>query len=397
MPKPTTRAELYSEGFPENIESFSRLTDPRTGKNKRHYFGEIIFIALAAIICQCEGFDDMARFAKLKESWLRKWLKLPNGTPSNDTFRRVFTAIDPKAFNQCFMSFIRHRHGDLASQLIAIDGKALRHSFDTSTESKHLHLLSAWACEQGISLGQLAVDKKSNEITALPELLDCLDLESHTVSLDAMGAQKTIAQKIYLAQADYLLALKGNHGNLHKRIETFFSTPSSIKQAQERGHIISTADVVNKGHGRIERRVVMATDAIDWVDKHERESWLGLKSIVCVEAHRTELSTSKQSIQKRYYLTTHQPDATKLERLIRQHWSIENQCHWVLDVTWNEDASRIRKGNAAENVALLRKLALNLLKSDTTVKDTVRGKRLRATFDENILSRFLLLNDPKVS
>lgn len=386
-----TRSEQYSGGFPESIEAFRDMSDPRTGRNKRHYFGEIIFMALAAIICQCEGFGDMERFAKLKERWFRKFLKLPNGTPSNDTFRRVFSAIDPEQFNACFMVFVQATHGDLGEQLIAIDGKALRHSFDTGTELKHLHMLSAWACEEGISLGQLAVDSKSNEIKAIPKLIDLLDLEGHTVSLDAMGCQKSIAKKIYLAHANYLLALKGNQGTLHKRVEAFFASPNHIKEARKRGNTITVSDVENKAHGRIERRIVMATDALDSVDKREIDSWLGLRSIVCVEAHREERSTGKRSVEKRYYITTHAPDAAKLQQFIRQHWSIENQCHWILDMTWKEDASRIRKANAAENVALLRKLALNLLKADTSIKDTVRGKRLQATFDENILSTFLQL------
>ena len=384
-----TRSEQFSGGFPKSIEAFAELTDPRGGRHKRHYFGEIVFMALAAIICQCEGFDDMERFARLKESWFRKFLRLPNGTPSNDTFRRVFSAIDPKQFNRCFMTFIRGRHGDLAAQLIAIDGKALRHSFDTATESRHMHLLSAWACEEGISLGQLEVDGKGNEITALPVLLDSLDLEGHTVSLDAMGCQKAVARKIHLANAHYLLALKGNQGTLHKRVEEFFGSPGQVMEARRSGKTITTCDSRNRGHGREERRVVMATDALGGIDKLERGNWWGLRSIVCVEAHRREGGTGKRSIEKRHYITSHPPDADLLQKFVRQHWCIENQCHWILDVTWKEDASRIRKGHAAKNVALLRKLALNLLKADTTVKDTVRGKRLQATFSEEILSRFL--------
>lgn len=352
-------------------------------------------MALAAIICQCEGFDDMERFAKLKESWFRKFLKLPNGTPSNDTFRRVFSTINPKHFNRCFMAFIRAKHGDLARQLIAIDGKAVRHSLDTGTDAGHIHLLSAWACEKGISLGQLKVDRKTNEIKAVPELLDLLDLEGHTVSLDAMGCQKAIAQKIHLANANYLLALKGNQGMLHKRVEEFFGSPGQVKAARQRGKTITVSDCKTQGHGRHERRIVMATDALEGIDKLERENWLGLESIVCVEAHREERSTGKSSVEKRYYITSHKPDAELLQKLIRQHWGIENQCHWILDVTWKEDASRIRKKHAAENVALLRKLALNLLKADTSVKDTVRGKRLQATFCETILSQFLRIDISK--
>jgi predicted transposase YbfD/YdcC len=389
------RSVEYSGGFHPSIQAFETLDDPRTGRNKRHYFGEILFIALAAVICQCEGFDDMERFGKLKESWLRKFLKLPHGTPSNDTFRRVFSVIDPKKFNACFIKFTQEINSELGSQLIAIDGKAVRHSFDRATEASHLHLLSAYACQSGLSLAQLAVDTKSNEITAIPKLLDMLDLEGHTVSMDAMGCQKAIAQKLYLAKADYLLALKGNHGILHKRVEETFSSSGHIKYLQNQERELSYTDVSNQGHGRKERRIVMATDGLDFIDKKERESWLGLRSIVCVEAHREEIQTGKKSVEKRYYLTTHQPDAEVLQKLIRGHWGIENGCHWILDMTWNEDHSRIRKGNAAQNVALLRKLALNLLKADKSVKDTIRGKRLQATFSEKILENFLKLGSSK--
>lgn len=386
-----TRAERFAGGFPDSISAFDSLTDPRTGRHKQHYFGEIIFIALAAIICQCEGFDDMERFAKSKQSWLKKFLKLPNGVPSNDTFRRIFSTIKPEAFHTCFIAFVEGLSGELSSQLIAIDGKAIRHSFDRASEQKHLHLLSAFACEQGLSLAQLKVDTKSNEITAVPELLDFLPMDGNTFSLDAMGCQKKIAHKIHLNGGNYLMAVKGNHPHLHTRLEQLFNNGEVLQYAKEQGATFSSAISENKGHGREEKRVVLATDALGWVDKIECESWLGLKSFICVESQRIELSTGQSSMEKRYYLSSHEPDAMKLQKMIRQHWAIENSCHWVLDVVWDEDGSRIRQAKAAENVALLRKLALNLLKTDDTVKDTIRGKRLRAAFDEKVLEQFLRL------
>ena len=386
-----TSSEHFAGGFPQSIAAFETLEDPRDGRNKQHYFGEIIFIALAAMICQCEGFDDMERFAKEKESWLRKYLKLPSGIPSDDTFRRVFSAIDPKAFNACFIHFIQSISQEFDSELIAIDGKALRHSFDTAADCKHRHLISAYACQQGLSLAQLAVDDKTNEINAVPELLDMIDIEGYTVSLDAMGCQKKIARQINFAGGDYILMLKGNHPNLHNRIAQFFSSAGALRSAQKSGKTLSTTVVETQGHGRLEKRVVLATDGIEWIDKNEREAWFGLRSMVCVESHRTEKTGGKTSIEKRYYLSSHEPDAEKLQKLIRQHWAIENSCHWVLDVVWDEDGSRIRKDHAPENVALLRKLALNLLKADQTVKDTIRGKRLRAAFNDQVLAEFLRL------
>lgn len=390
-----TRSKEYSGNFPSSISAFEPLEDPRKGKHKRHYFGEVIFMALAAIICQCEGFEDMERFATAKQDWLKKFLKLPHGIPSDDTFRRIFTAINPKAFNQCFISFVKEHHPDLGSQLIAIDGKAVRHSFDTSTGQKHLHLISAWACESGVSLAQLAVDSKSNEVTAIPKLLQSLDIEGHTISLDAMGCQKTVAQEAYFAKADYILALKGNHGQLHQNVEAFFKDMEFVKQQQDEGKLFCANESTQRGHGREETRKLYVSNAVDWIEEKERKHWLGLKSIVCVEAHRKDLSKGQTSVQRRYYLTSHAPNAKVLQKLIQQHWSIENQCHWVLDVVWNEDQSRIRKGNAAENVALLRKMALNLLKQDTSIKDSIRGKRLRATFDDKILASLLNINIPK--
>lgn len=383
------RRDVYAGGFPDGFEDFESLQDPRTGNNKRHYFGEIIFIALAAMIANSEGFDDFERFAQRRETWLCKHLKLPNGLPSDDTFRRVFTRLDPDAFCSCFSDYVLSISGTLKQQLIAIDGKTLRHSFENSDPTTSFHLISAWACENQLTLGQMLVDGKSNEITAVPELLRQLDLEGHTVSMDAMGCQKAIARNIYLEQADYLLALKANHPNFYQRLENFFNSPTHIKQARELGKTLSISDTRNEAHGRKERRVVLATDYLEWIDKNERESWLGMTSIVCVEAHREEIGKANKSVQKRYYLTSRQPDATKLAQLIRQHWSIENQCHWILDVTFDEDQCRVRKGHAAINLALLRKIALSLLKHNTTIKDTIRGKRYQASLDENILHNIL--------
>ena len=394
MPNKTRRDE-YSGGFPDGFEPFGELEDPRSGRHPRHYFGEIIFIALAAMICGSEGFDDFERFAKAREPWLRKRLKLPGGLPSNDTFRRVFTAIEPDKFCECFASFVLAISGKLRRQLIAIDGKTLRHSFENADPGTSLHLISAWASDNQLTLGQLAVDGKSNEITAVPELIDRLDLEGQTVSLDAMGCQKAIARKLSLAHADYLLALKANHGALHQRAEEFFSSPGHLRHTRQQGGTISTDDQSNQAHGRIERRVVLATDSLWWIDKLEREAWSGLRSVVCVESHREQLGSGGKSVQKRYYLTTDEPDAPRLAQLVRQHWSIENQCHWVLDVTFDEDQCRARKGHAAQNLAMLRKVCLSLLKQDTSINDSLRGKRYRAALDETVLESILFPESSK--
>lgn len=376
------------------MEAFHPLVDPRRGGVKRHYFGEVLFIALAAMTCGMEGFEDFERFAKLREQWLRRHLKLPHGPPSDDTFRRIFTALEPKRFAECFIAHIAGLRPDLAGELVAIDGKTLRHSFDTSGPESSLHLVSAWADGCGLTLGQLLVDGKSNEITAVPTLLRQLDIKGATVSLDAMGCQKKIAQEIHFGGGDYLLALKANHGTLHGEVVSLFADSEALEHGRSKGRKVADHDSGwEKGHGRMEHRAVKVTDYLDWLDPEERKHWLGLRSLV--EITSTREIKGKRSIEKRYYLSSHAPDAEKLGDLVRRHWSIENRCHWVLDMTFDEDACRVRKGHAAENLALLRKLTLNLLRNDKTIKDSMRGKRVRAVLCEKTLETLLKLNVPE--
>ena len=389
-----TRNEEYAGGFPPGMEAFENLPDPRSGKAKRHYFGEVLFIALAAMVCGMEGFDDFERFGKLKETWLRGFLRLPHGPPSDDTFRRIFTALDSKAFVECFTAHVRSIRPDLADELIAIDGKTLRHSFDHGDPESSLHLISAWADGSGLTLGQLLVDGKTNEITAVPKLLRQIDVKGATVSLDAMGCQKKIAQEIHFAGAHYLLSLKANHGTLHAEVIALFADPEALEYGKTKGSQVRHHDPgPEKSHGRIEHRVVKVTDYLDWFESDERKHWLGLRSLVEITSTR-ELK-GRTSTEKRYYLTSHAPEAERLGRLVRRHWGIENRSHWVLDVTFDEDQCRVRKGHAAENLALLRKLTLNLLRHDQTIKDTMRGKRIRAALCEKTLETLLKLNFPK--
>ncbi len=354
----------------------------------------MLFIALAAMVCGLEGFDDFARFGKLRRAWLKKHLRLPNGTPSPDTFRRVFTALDPKAFVDCFAAHVAALHPGLSGELIAIDGKTLRHSFTDGDPDNSIHLISAWASGSGLSLAQLLVDGKSNEITAIPKLLRQIDVKGATVSVDAMGCQKKIAQEIHFAGGDYLLALKGNHGTLHGEVVSLFEDPAALAYGREKGsQVAQYQGGTEKGHDRIEQRSIRVTDYLGWFEPSERKHWLGLRSIVEVTATR-EVGGSK-STERRYYLTSHAPDAEKLLGLVRGHWGIENRCHWVLDVTFNEDQCRARIGHAAQNLALLRKLTLNLLRSDQTIKDTIRGKRIQAMLCEDILETLMKIKVPK--
>lgn len=394
MARKKTRNEEYAGGFPPGMEAFESLSDPRDGRAKRHYFGEVIFIALAAMISGMDDFEDFERFAEEREGWLSKWLKLPNGTPSDDTFRRIFTALAPEAFCDCFIRFTASLSKRLGMELVAIDGKTLRGSFTAGDKSAALHLISAWATGSGLTLGQLLVDSKTNEITAVPKLLRQIDVKGCVVSLDAMGCQKKIAIAIRHAEADYLLALKGNHGTLHGEVRDLFADAAMQESAQTAGCVVARTSSYDKGHGRIEERHLTVTDYLGWMDGRERRSWLALRSLVHLRSVRV-MANGSRSEQDRYWLSSLEPDAQKLMELSRGHWGIENQCHWVMDVTYGEDSSRIRSGHAARNVSLLRRLAHNLLKHDQTVKDSIAGKRKRACLSTATLERFLKLADSK--
>jgi predicted transposase YbfD/YdcC len=394
MTRKKTRSEEYAGGFPPGMEAFESLTDPRGGRAKRHYFGEVLFIALAAMVSGMDDFEDFERFAQEREEWLRQWLKLPNGTPSDDTFRRIFTALDPKAFGDCFIDYTALLSRRLGLELVAIDGKTLRGSFQAPDKSDALHLISAWATASGLTLGQLLVDSKTNEITAVPKLLRQLDVAGCVVSLDAMGCQKKIAIAIRHAEADYLLALKGNHGTLHGEVRDLFGDAAALAAASAGGSVVAQASTHDKGHGRIEERHLTVTDHLGWMDKKERTSWLDLRSLVHLRSVR-HLPDGSRSEEDRYWLTSLAPDAKHLLELARGHWGIENQCHWVLDVVYGEDASRARSGHAAQNLALLRRLGHNLLRHDTTVKDSISGKRKRACLSTATLETFMKLRDSK--
>lgn len=389
-----TRSEEYAGGFPPGMEAFETLADPRDGRAKRHYFGEVLFISLAAMVSGMDDFEDFERFAQERGEWLRGWLKLPNGVPSDDTFRRIFTALDAEAFGDCFIGYTAALSRRLGQELVAIDGKTLRGSFQNPDKSDALHLISAWATASGLTLGQLLVDSKTNEITAVPKLLRQLDVAGCVVSLDAMGCQKKIAIAIRHAEADYLLALKGNHGTLHGEVRDLFADAAALEAAATGGKAVARASSHDKGHGRIEERHLTVTGHLDWLDGKERRSWLDLRSLVHLRSVR-HLADGSRSEEDRYWLSSLAPDAEHLLKLVRGHWGIENQCHWVMDVVYGEDASRIRSGEAARNLSLLRRLGHNLLRHDTTVKDSISGKRKRACLSTTTLEVFLKLRDPK--
>jgi predicted transposase YbfD/YdcC len=362
------------------IEHFGDLEDPRRD-NRWHLLIDIVFITICAVICSAESWEDIEQFGQAKEGWLRKYLRLPHGIPSEDTFARVFAVLEPKEFNRCFLSWVKAVHNG-AAQTINIDGKCLRGSRDVPNGKSAIHMVSAWAREAGLSLGQVKVDEKSNEITAIPELLDLLDLDGSLVTIDAMGTQTKIARKIIDKGGEYLLALKGNQGTLRDDVQLVFGEA----QANEFAGLKTTYDKsVEKDHGRIEVRQCWATEELGWLSSGKE--WKGLRSICMLRAQRT--IGGETTTEDRLYISSLPADAARLAQAIRSHWGIENSLHWVLDVAFREDESRKRKGNAPENLAVVRHIALNLLKAEKSLKRSIAGKRLAAGWDNGYLETVL--------
>lgn len=360
-------------GRPAICKHFDDLPDPRVRGRCDHDLVDIIVISVLAVICGADGWQDIHEFASVRETWLRGFLTLSNGIPGVDN-RRVFAALEPEAFHRCFLSWVQEAMQGSGSKLVAIDGKTARGSFAKEDDKKALHLVSAWCAVNNLVLGQIATRAKSNEITAIPELLELLDLRGATVTIDAMGCQTAIAEKIVDAGADYVLGLKGNHPTLSKEVRDFFALDQH-NGCSETLH--DTNETVDAGHGRIEVRRVTASDDIGWLEGSA--NWKGLKCIVMVESERT--ANEQTSMERRFYLSSLPADAALLGDRIRGHWGIENSLHWVLDMAFDEDRCRIRRRNAPDNFALLRKIAVNLLKREKTSKRGIEGKRKRAGWD----------------
>lgn len=364
------------------VEHFARLPDPRVDRTKRHLLLDIVVIAVCAVICGADTWVDIEEYGRAKCEWLKRFLPLPNGIPSHDTFARVFARLEPEAFRTCFLAWLTEVQeqigGPLASQLVAIDGKAARHSFDRAIDRGPLQMVSAWATAAHLVLGQVAVDQKSNEITAIPTLLQLLELSGCVVTIDAMGTQKEIAKTIREQEADYVLALKGNQGTLHEDVALLFEWADA---QQYRDVVHMTYETHNTGHGREERRRTTVTNDITGLRGYE--DWVGLQTVAMVEAWRTQ--GGAVSYERRYYISSLGLDAKRMAESVRGHWAIENALHWVLDIAFREDDSRIRKGHAPENFAMLRHRALNLLKQEKTHRHGVKVKRNRAGWDNDYL------------
>ena len=364
---------------------FAELTDPRIDRSRLHELFDIIAIAISAVVAGADTWDDIEDFGKVKYDWLKTFLDLPNGIPCHDTFRRLFERLDPAEFQRGFLGWIEALHEATERQVIAIDGKTLRRSFDRAKGKSALHMVHAWATANHLLLGQVAVDEKSNEITAIPKLLKMLEISGAIVTIDAMGCQKEIARTIRGRKADYVLALKANHEKLFEQVVAFWDGACGRGM---KGPDIDYHREWSEGHGRTEARRCWATSDLDWLVG--REEWEGLQSVVFVESER--FIGDSLSVETRYYLSSLPADAKLLNRTARSHWGVENSLHWVLDVTFDEDRSRIKKENAPENFGLLRRLALCLLKKESTSKRSIKGKRLRASWDEGYLQRVLCGN-----
>ncbi len=364
---------------------FSNLKDPRVERTKLHKLMDILVIAICAVICGADGWEEVELFGQCKQVWFKTFLELTNGIPSHDTFWRVFGRLDAEQFQASFVEWIAAVSEVTQGQVIAIDGKALRRSHDKALGRGAIEMVSAWASANRLVLGQVKVDDKSNEITAIPELLRVLEVSGCIVTIDALGCQKDIAAAIVDKEADYILALKENQGHLYEDVVKLFD---DLAESRFKAYVYSHDRKVNKNHGRLEiRECWVITDPKVLIHLRDVGEWKSLRSVVKVQAERR--IGEEITVKDRYFISSLESDAQRLLEAVRTHWSIENELHWVLDIAFREDESRIRKDYGPENFAVLRHIALNLVKQEKTLKASIKGKRLKAGWDEDYLLKVL--------
>ena len=380
-----TRRIIMEKAFASIQKNFASLEDPRILLKTAHKLIDIIIIAICAVICGADTWAQIEEFGKTRVEWFESFLELPNGIPSHDTFGRIFSLISAKLFQACFQQWINEVFQITAGQVIPIDEKTARRSHNKRSNKAAIHMVHAWAATNGLLLGQVKTEEKSNEITAIPELLKLLEIKGCIVTIDAMGTQRNIAEEIIEKEADYILAVKGNQPTLKKSIKNTFEAAleNNFDNMEHSEH-----QTIEKNHGREKVHTCYVLPILYLLSSEEfKKKWKGLKSIVLIISERT--IDEKKTIEHRFYISSLRPNAKKILSAIRQHWSVENSLHWSLDVAFKEDQSRVRIGEASENFSLLRKIALMCLKQETSLKGGIQTKRLRSGWDLQYLLKVL--------
>lgn len=368
------------------VDYFVDVEDPRIERTKKHQLIDVITIAICAVICGADSWVAIETYGQAKEEWLKRFLELPNGIPSHDTFARIFASINPQKFQECFLSWIKSVAVLTDGEVIAIDGKSLKHSYDKKAGNRAISMVSAWAGTNKLVLAQRKVDSKSNEITAIPELIKVLDISGCIVTIDAIGCQKEIVNLISQKDANYIIALKKNQKNLYENVELLFK--EAISKRYE-GFSASHYSTSESGHGREEiRNYLMLSNISNRIDPENK--WKKLNSVGMIESVRTE--NGKTTVETRYYISSLNLDAKKFGDSVRSHWGIENSLHWILDVALNEDDCKIRKDNAPQNFAVLRHIAINLLGKEKSKKLGIKNKQFLAAMDNSYIAKVIEFN-----